>query len=263
MRTDRQRKILELLKEHGECAVDRLAESLRVSEMTIRRDLHALAGEGLLVRTHGGASPAQNVRFEFQFLERAHHRRHQKDAIGAVAATLLKDGQSVLFDSGTTTLAVARQLRKLSRFTVITTSLPIASVMQRTSNADILLLGGFLRRESPDLEGPLTESNLDTLQADVAILGADGIDAAGNVYNSSLSIARLLTIAVKAASKVYVVADSSKIGRSALTRFGNIRDWAGLITDSEVEPALLEQLLAAGVKVTMAPAVASPGVGDE
>lgn len=253
MQTNRRRRILEALHSAGECTVDQLADSLRVSDMTIRRDLQALADEGLLLRTHGGASPIENVRFEFQFLKRGQQRREQKEAIGAVAASFVKDGQSVLLDSGTTTLAVARQLRKLTRFTIITTSLPIASVMQRFGNADILLLGGFLRRESPDLEGPLTESNLDTLQADLAILGADGIDAAGNAYNASMNIARLLRIAVKAAAKVYVVADSSKIGRTALTRFGNVRDWAGLITDDEVDPTIAEQLRAAGVNLIVAP----------
>ena len=190
MQTGRQRKILELLHEKGERSVDELADSLRVSDMTIRRDLQALAEDGLLLRTHGGASPVENVRFEFQFLQRTQHQRQQKEAIGLAASALVKEGQSVLFDSGTTTLAVARQLRRVGRFTVITTSLPIASVMQRFGNSDILLLGGFLRRESPDLEGPLTESNLDTLSADLAFLGADGIDAAGNAYNASLNIAR-------------------------------------------------------------------------
>lgn len=253
MQNNRRRKILEVLHSEGECTVDRLADSLQVSDMTIRRDLQALADEGLLLRTHGGASPIENVRFEFQFLKRAQQRRTQKEAIGTVAATLVKEGSSVLLDSGTTTLAVARQLRKLQHFTVITTSLPIASVMQRAGNADILLLGGFLRRESPDLEGPLTESNLDTLQTDLAILGADGIDAAGNVYSASLTTARLLTIAVKAAAKVYVVVDSSKIGRSALTRYGNARDWGGLITDSDLDPALAEQLKMSGVNVIVAP----------
>ncbi len=257
MQNVRQRKIIELLHSDGECTVDGLAQKLCVSDMTIRRDLQALADEGLLLRTHGGASPVESVRFEFQFLQRTQLRRQQKDAIGTVAAGLVQEGQSILFDSGTTTLAVARQLRKLSRLTVLTTSLPIASVMQRAGNADILLLGGFLRRESPDLEGPLTEANLATLQADVAILGADGIDAEGNVYNVSLSIARLLTIAAKAAAKVYVVADSSKIGRTALTRFGNLRDWAGLITDDEINPALLEQLRSAGVDVKLASALAT------
>lgn len=252
MHTVRQRKILELLHGDGEQSVDELADALRVSDMTIRRDLAALASEGLLLRTHGGATPVENVRFEFQFLQRNQHRRQQKESIGRAAAAFVKSGQSVLFDSGTTTLAVARELRRLAHFTVITTSLPIASVMQRFGNADILLLGGFLRRESPDLEGPLTESNLDTLQADLAILGADGVDLNGNVYNASMNVARLLTIAVKAAAKVYVVADSSKVGRTALARFGNLQGFAGLITDAQISTPQLDALRNAGVNVIVA-----------
>ena len=255
MQTIRQRQILELLHAKGDCTVDQMAETLRVSDMTIRRDLQLLADEGLLLRNHGGASAVESVRFEFQFLERNRVCRAQKEAIGKAAAGLVKAGQSVLLDSGTTTLAVARELRSVPRLTVITTALPIASVMQRAGNADIVLLGGTLRRESPDLEGPLTEANVETLRADLAIIGADGVDLDGQAYNASMSVARLLGKAARSAVQVYVVADSTKIGRPALTVFGRIAGWAGLITDSDISPAHLRQLRAAGVNVIVAPVV--------
>lgn len=259
MQTPRQRQILELLHSKGDCAVDHLAETLRVSDMTIRRDLQTLAEEGLVLRTHGGASPVESVRFEFKFLERAQVRRNQKEAIGRAAAALVKAGQSVLLDSGTTTLAVARELRALAPLTVITTSLPIASVMQRSGNAEIVLLGGTLRRESPDLEGPLTESNLQTLRADVALFGADGIDLEGTAYNASLSVARLLSSGARSAARVYIVADSSKIGTAALSSFGNLSTWAGLITDSEIAPSHVSALRARGVNVIIAEPSGSGG----
>jgi DeoR/GlpR family transcriptional regulator of sugar metabolism len=232
MSTPRHREIIGLLHARGECSVEDLAQSFGVSPMTIRRDLNALAESGQVIRTHGGAAPAEAVMFEFQFLRRAKLNASAKDRIGAAAASLVRDGQSVLLDSGTTTLCIARHLRERSGITVITTSLPIASVLQRAGGVQTLLLGGYVRREAPDLQGPLTESNLEALRADIAFIGADGIDANGSCYNASLTVARMLGKMIRAAQQVYVVADASKLGRTALASFGQLSDFSGLITDA-------------------------------
>src|SRR4029434_36098 len=99
----------------------------------------------------------------------------------------------------TTTLSIARHLRERNNITVITTSLPIASVLQHAARVQTLLLGGYVRREAPDLQGALTESNLEALRADVAFIGADGIDENGTCYNASLTVARLLVTMIGAA----------------------------------------------------------------
>src|SRR5207237_7521412 len=109
----------------------------------------------------------------------------------------------------------------------------------------------FVRRESPDMEGPLTESNIESLRADLAIVGADGIDLQGNVYNESLNVARMLSKMVAAAGAVYVVADSTKIGKTALSKFGNVSKWRGLITDDEITPQQLSALKQVGAQVTV------------
>jgi DeoR/GlpR family transcriptional regulator of sugar metabolism len=254
----RLNRIEQLLRQRGACSVEFLSRELGVSDMTIRRDLQQLADAGRVVRTHGGAAPAEQVLFEFQFLRRARlHQRH-KQQIGACAASLVADGQSVLLDSGTTTLAVARCLRQRQRLTVITTSLPVASVLQHAAGVQTLLLGGFVRRDAPDLSGPLTEANLENLRADLAFLGADGIDLLGNVYNASLSVARMLSKMAVCAAAVYVVADSSKLGHTALMRFGNLADWRGLITDAQIQPQQLNKLRDRGVNVIVADATSGP-----
>jgi len=203
--------------------------------MTVRRDLQALAEAGKVIRTHGGAAMAERISFEFDFLKRVKEHEAAKAAIGAAAATLVVDGQSVLLDSGTTTLALSRRLHGRQNLTVITTSLPIASQLQYDQEIAVLLLGGYVRAGSPDLAGALTESNLETLHADVAFIGADGIDARGAVYNQSPEVARMLTKMAAAASRVYVVADHSKLGQTALCRFGHLKDWTGLVTDAKAD----------------------------
>lgn len=248
----RHERICEMLSARGECAVEELADVLGVSGMTVRRDLQTLAEAGKVIRTHGGAAMAERISFEFDFLKRVRQHEAAKAAIGAAAADLVENGQSVLLDSGTTTLALSRRLRGKKNLTVITTSLPIASQLQYDQEIAVLLLGGYLRAGSPDLAGALTEANLETLHADVAFIGADGIDARGAVYNQSAEVARMLAKMAAAAGRVYVVADHSKLGQTALWRFGQLKDWTGLVTDAAADRALVAALQKAGIHVIKA-----------
>lgn len=248
----RHERIADLLQNRGECSVDYLSRQLGVSGMTVRRDLQVMANDGRVIRTHGGATRAERVSFEFQFLARSQENHAAKEAIAATAAAWVRPGQSVMLDSGTTTLALARRLKEYKDLTIITTSLPIASELQFCEHMQVLLLGGALRRGAPDLEGPLTEANLETLHADVAFIGADGIDARGNIYNDSPAVGRMLGKMAAAADRVFVAADSSKIGRAALMRFGNIAQWDGLITDSRLDKKLSGSLKRAGVRIVIA-----------
>jgi DeoR/GlpR family transcriptional regulator of sugar metabolism len=239
-----------------------LSRACEVSDMTIRRDLQKLADEGRVVRTHGGAARAEQVMFEFQFLQRAKTQQEEKNQIGLAASRLVKDGQSILLDSGTTTLALARHLRRHNRVTVITTSLPIAASLQQAPGVETLLLGGYVRHDSPDLVGALTESNLETLRADIAFVGADGIDLAGNVYNNSLNVARMLAKMAGSARQVYVLADHTKLDRTALKQFGNVNQWTGLITDEKADEKHLDSLRAAGANVMQYEEEATEGTAD-
>ena len=248
----RRERILAELDAGGECLVDELAGRFGVSGMTIRRDLQALADAGRVIRTHGGATAAARVSFEFRFLEDAGLNRDAKEAIAAKAAELVEPGQAVMLDSGTTTLAIARHLRGKGRLTVITTSLPIASELYGCAGVDLLLLGGLLRRDAPDLTGSITEGNLDALHADVAFLGADGIDVDGGVYSQAPALARMLSKMAAAADRVYAVADHSKLGRKALMRFGDLSRWDGLVTDEGAAGALLDEFADHGIAVIKA-----------
>jgi DeoR/GlpR family transcriptional regulator of sugar metabolism len=248
----RQKQICELIARRGECSIDELAERCGVSGMTIRRDLKMLAGQGKVIRTHGGAAMADRVSFEFEFLKRVREHQAAKQAIAVAAAAQVKDNQSVMLDSGTTTLELAKRLRGKQGLTVVTSSLPIAAQLQYDRQIEVLLLGGYLRASSPDLAGALAEANLERLRADVAFLGADGIDRQGVVYQESPEVARLLARMAASAGRVFVVADSSKLGRTALCRFGHLRDCAALITDAAADRSLLASLKKAGVRVIKA-----------
>lgn len=249
----RRSQLIELLERHGEQGVESLALRFGVSGMTIRRDLQDLADEGKVLRTHGGAAPAARISFEFRFLDKLQHRAAQKEAIAELAASLVKPGQSVLLDSGTTTLAVARKLKAISRLTVVTTSLPIASELFGIEGIDLFLLGGRLRKDAPDLIGAITDQNLDVFHTDFAFIGADAVDGDGGLYNGVPDLARMLTRMASSAGAVYAVADSSKVGKHELMQFANAKDWQGLITDNELDASHKRSLQKAGVNILQPP----------
>lgn len=250
----RQDQISQWVAERGECSIDELVERFGVSGMTVRRDLQALADQGKVLRTHGGAAMAERVSFDFEFLRLIRKNQAAKEAIAVAAAAEVKDGESVMLDSSTTTLALAKQLRTKQRLTVITTSLPIAAQLQYERQIEVLLLGGYVRPSSADLAGALTEANLESLRADVAFIGAGGVDRQGTVYQGSPELARMLKKMAASAGRVFIVADSSKIGKTALCRCGRLQDWAALITDVDVDRSVLASLKKSGARVIRAQA---------
>ena len=157
----RQNKIQKHLRKAGSASVTALAQDLRVSEMTIRRDLAALEKKGLAVRTFGGALAPDDRPMEFSFGERMKVRSAQKEAIGRKAAETVKEGETVLIDTGTTALCVARALKHFDNLTVVTGSLPVAWELRGAPGIETILLGGRVRRTSQDIYGPLAEMNLE------------------------------------------------------------------------------------------------------
>ncbi len=247
----RQARIRDLVVRRGGCSVDELATQLGVSGMTVRRDLQSLEEQGQVIRTHGGATVGPRVSFEFAFLSRVRENQPAKEAIGQAAAELCQGCSAVMLDGSTTTLAIARQLRGRSGLTVITTSLPAAAELQHDPYVDVLLPGGYIRPASPDLTGSLTELNLGQLRAEVAFLGADGIDSDGFAYTQPPDNSSMLLKMAASAERVYVTADSSKFGRHGMRQFAQLAEWTGLVTDDRGDPGFVDTLRENGVNVVV------------
>lgn len=254
--TTRQAQILATLEAHGEWSIEQFAQKFATSGMTVRRDLQTLAEQGRIIRTHGGAIIAPGVNFEFAFLKRREVNQAHKRAIGRVAAAMIADGQSVLLDSGTTTLAIAEALQQRKFIKVITTSLPIASMLRNNTALELNLLGGQLRAGSPDISGIITESNLDLLCADFAFVGTDAVDEAGALYTKDPSLRNMLTRMIRSATRPFIVADSSKLARKERCRFGNLDHTTGLITDDKADKSFVAGLVKHGIRVFRASSTA-------
>ena len=161
-----------------------LVARLGVSPATIRRDLAELSHAGLVRRVHGGAAPLDAVEVDRPYAEAADDAAPAKLAIARGAAQLVQDGDTVLLDIGTTTGALARQLRG-RRVTVITPSLAVLDELRADPVVDVVVLGGFLRRAYLSLVGPLTEEALRRVRASTVFLGTSGIDTDGWVLDTT------------------------------------------------------------------------------
>jgi DeoR family fructose operon transcriptional repressor len=232
----RQHAIIALLRQHGEVSVTDLTGRFEVTPMTVRRDLDLLAEQGYLTRTHGGGLFSQQAKIEFAFREKQEMNPAEKRAIAKAAAAIVEPGMTVVIDTGTTTLEVARAVAGVEALKVVTSSLAIAAALYARDNIDLILLGGNARKNSPDLTGPLTEDNLNQLRVQVAILGVDAVDWNG-LYTSELAVARVSKAMVRAAERAVVVADSSKFKRRAFVRFAGWDQIDTVITDDRLPSA--------------------------
>ncbi len=245
----RLEQIRTTLHDQQSVSISTLAERFGVSEMTIRRDLDKLQREGQVKRTHGGAMPAERMAFEFDFVARRKANRKAKQAIAREAVKLIKPGHRIILDTGTTTLELAHLLKDWEGLTVITPSLAVASVLQFSEGIQTVLLGGVIRRGSPDLTGSLTEIVLDMFAVDIAFQGADGIALDGSMYTEDMRISRVDQKIRKRADRTYILAASSKIDRTALVRHGSLQQTEALITDDGLQAEHRKQLEKHGINL--------------
>ena len=229
----RHEQILAALADAGECSVEKLGERFGVSPMTVRRDLAELVAAGRVRRTHGGAALSRAGVTQFRFAGRGECQAKEKRAIGRAAAQRVAPGMSVVLDTGTTVLEVARELRAVEGLRILTTSLPVAAELHDAPGTELILLGGRMRQGLPDLSGPLTESNLAQFQVDLAILGADSAAPEG-VFTDDLSVARVNQAMLAAAEQAVLVADHTKFARRSFARYADWSQFAAIVTDGGV-----------------------------
>jgi len=254
----RQARIRERLAARPGVSISALAREFGVSGMTVRRDLAVLEGKAHIQRTHGGAVLTERMMLEFDYRDRREQNRAAKRAIAAEARKLVQPGQRLILDTGTTTLELASLLRDGRDLTVITPSLAVASELQHAEGVEVILLGGVMRRGSPDLTGPATEHCLELFAADLAFQGADAIDRQGAIYNSDLRLARVDRLMRRTAARSCVLADHSKLGQTALARNGTLADVDIFITDRAAPAALLRHFTRLGPKIVTVAPVSSP-----
>jgi DeoR family fructose operon transcriptional repressor len=247
----RKQRILLALQRRQAVSVLDLGRALRASPASIRRDLADLERAGLLKRTHGGAVSAHVAAVEPSLAEKEDRYQEQKAAIAAVAASFVKEGDTILLDAGSTTRQIARELRERRRITIVTNALNIAWELA-SSDVEIVLTGGQLRRNVLSQVGPLAEQALGMLHVDKLFLAANGVDLEKGVTTPNLIEARTKQAMVASATEVILVVDHSKFGVVTFGRICPIERLHHLITDAAVPPSTVQALEQRGVRVHLA-----------
>jgi DeoR/GlpR family transcriptional regulator of sugar metabolism len=247
----RQKEIYSLLKEQGIVQVKELAECLKVTEMTIRRDIEALEYKGLAERTHGGAILNDRIKNEPPIAQKCRVRQKEKEAIGRLAASLIEHGDTVFVNSGTTTLQFLRSV-DIDSVKVVTNN-PWAPLEVRSENIEILVTGGELRRESFSLIGDSACQMVRQVFGTKAIIGVDGLSVKHGITNPIQAEANLNRLMIEQThGEVIIVADSSKVGKISNFLTAPISAITALVTDSGIAPEYLEEFKCLGIKVYIA-----------
>lgn len=251
---ERQQAIATSVASRGRLTVAQIAVDYEVTTETVRRDLTALERAGVVRRVHGGVVPAEALRImEAAVSERDSSQAAEKDRIALAALELMPQAHgTVLIDAGTTTVRMAARLPRDLPLSVITHAVPVAARLAGLAHLELRLLPGRVRETTLAAVGADTVEALDGLRADVAFLGANGISGQHGLSTPDADEAAAKRAMVRAAGKIVVLADSSKLGVETTTRFATLGEVDVLITDTGIEAADRAWLEAAGVEVRTA-----------
>ena len=249
--TGRRSAILQMLKQSSNISVNELSKKFGVSEVTIRKDLNLLKERNLLVRTRGGAILHDARRDDndtsIRFKKLANYR--EKQAIGRAAANLIKDGDTVIIDSGTTTLQVARNLHKFRNLTIITNALNVAQEVLSYKRFNVILLGGNIRNASESVVGALAETNLKMFYCDKLFMGVDSFSVENGLSTPNVEEANINQIMISRSNEVIAVFDSSKINKRALAFITTLDNIDTIVTDEGIDKSTRNQLKSTKVNV--------------
>lgn len=246
---ERMERILKIAETRRFIKVEELAAFFGVSSRTIRRDLEKLEQNGLLKRTYGGAmttraddsEPTMDIRGDFFALE--------KQRIGKAAADMVRDGDAVMLDSGTTVHQVARYLKMRRGLTVVTNAINIVNELANCEGITLLVTGGTLRPSTFSLVGAQAQEILKKINADWAFIGTSGITVRQGFTNTNLFEAEVKRAMIASARRVVVLADHSKFGKVSFASFASLEEVDQIITDSGVAEEELRPIRDTGVDV--------------
>ena len=247
---ERRQVILEQLRRDGKVAAAELSVALAVSPDTVRRDLQELSEMGLLRRVHGGALPAASGARPYAV------RRGQapaaKEVIARATCRLLRSGQVILLDAGTTTLEVARHLPAELRATIVTNSPPIAVALADHPNVEVTMLGGRVDREAHATVGAATIEALRAIRADILVLGVCSLHPDIGITVNDLEESYVKRAMIANAAEVVAVSAADKLGSAAPFVVGPVEELTHLVTDRSSPPAQLDLYRSNGVEVVVA-----------
>jgi len=217
----RQERIIEIVSQSGFASIEELANTFKVTQQTIRRDLTELHKQKKIQRYHGGAGLSSTVS-NAPYSNRKIQHLDDKQRIAEAIARKIPDYSSMFINIGTTTEAIAHALLKHKGLTIITNNLHVASIMSRKDDFKIIIAGGVVRNRDGGIMGEATIDFVSQFKVDYAIIGISGIDESGDLLDFDYQEVRVSKAIVSNSRNIFLAADHSKFGRDAMTRLGNI-----------------------------------------
>ena len=250
---ERRALILRMLEQKEEILVTEISRETGISEVTIRKDLTILQNRHLLIRTRGGAMrrPVENNIEETAIARKRMFNTKEKARIGEEAVKLIKDGDHIMLDSGTTTLEVARNLDRFHNLHIITNAMNIATELMAYKRFEVVLLGGHVRYNSQSMVGPSALSELRHFSGYKLFLGVDSFSMENGVSTPDLEEALLNQMMIQQAGKVIAVFDSSKFNKRSFVHVAEVNQLDYIITDRAIPVGMPSKLKAAGVEVKL------------
>lgn len=236
---ERRQAILHYVESHGRAAVPDLSEAFEVSEVTIRADLQALADQGQLIRTHGGAIPVGYGLHELSLMRRRQQNVTKKARIAEAAAAYVGHGEAIFLDSSSTTLAIVDFIRRRRDLTVVTNSLVVAQELLGVRNVTVVMPGGVLHHDTGSLIDAEGLTLLDRYNIVTGFFGAHGLTLEDGLTDVSASEASFKRDLVALCRRVIAVLDATKWGRAGVASFAAIEDVDMIITDDDAPDELL------------------------
>lgn len=241
---ERQAKIVEIVRRQGSVQVEDLAQSLRVSTMTIRRDLEKLQEDDLLERCHGGAVAKQEV----TYADKSTSHKSEKKKLAAACRALVTAGDNIYLDAGTTTYEIAKALQDIPDIMVVTNDLEIAGLL-KNSQAELFLCGGMVQKSTGSVLGYYATQMLRDFRFDVGFFGAASINSDLEVMTPTVEKAFLKREAQSKCQKAYLVVDESKYGKQAMTKINHLSDYTAVITTKALTPEEKDKADSSGVRI--------------
>jgi len=244
---ERKGKITEMIKNGKSVRVSELAKQFGVSESTIRRDLADLETIGMIKRTHGGAVDNFVTSFEPSFAEKEDKYAKEKEYIGKLAASFIKDGDTIILDSGTTTKYIVPNITA-KNVTIITNSLNIAYELSNNSNFEVIVTGGLLRTRTQALVGDIAQGTLRQFRVDKAFIGANGVSLRFGVTTPNVVEAATKRAMMENAKEIFLVIDSSKFDQVSFALICPVNTIDYIVTD-RIEESEKVQYEKIGVRI--------------
>jgi DeoR/GlpR family transcriptional regulator of sugar metabolism len=252
MAEERRTQILQIVRAEGRARVNELANRFSSSAVTIRNDLNELHQRGLVLRSHGGAVLPDTILRESPVHERLKTHAEEKRRIGAIAATLINDGETIILDSGTTTLEIARQIKNKQGLQVITNGVNIAAELLDAREVQTFIVGGTLRVDSASIVGRSTEEMFEQFSADKLFLSGAGCDPDFGVSGANLEETMVNRAMVRIAREIILVADASKFSKRSMVRIAPFSEIDTVISDTGLREEMQEKVRGLGCNLILA-----------